>query len=48
MRVVSWNVQGMGGPQFMRFRGRLQQELQIALVGGQIDVLMLQEHASLE
>ena len=27
MRVVSWNVQGMGGPQFMRSRGYLRQEL---------------------
>ena len=44
MRVVSWNVQGMGGPQFLRFRGRMRQELQSALVGGQIDMLMLQEH----
>ena len=28
----------------MRFRGRMRQELQHALVGGQIDILMLQEH----
>ena len=44
MRVVSWNVQGMGGPQFLRCRGRLRQELQSCLVGGTIDILMLQEH----
>ena len=44
MRVVSWNVQGMGGPQFLRCRGRLRQELQSCLVGGSIDILMLQEH----
>eukprot|EP00250_Pteridium_aquilinum_P022375 c25362_g1_i1 orf=3-2321(-) len=44
MRVVSWNVQGLGGPHFQRYRGRLRQELQRCLVGGPIDVLMLQEH----
>lgn len=44
MRVVSWNVQGLGGPQFQRYRGTFQLELQRCLLGGQIDVLLLQEH----
>ena len=44
MRVISWNVQGLGGPNFMRYRGRLQQELARCLVGGPLDVEMLQEH----
>ena len=44
MRVLSWNVQGLGGPNFMRYRGRLRQELARCLVGGPLDVVMLQEH----
>ena len=44
MRVVSWNVQGLGGPNFLRYRGRLRQELARCLVGGSLDVVMLQEH----
>ena len=44
MRVVSWNVQGLGGSQCARYRGRLRQELQRCLVGGGIDVFLIQEH----
>ena len=44
MRFVSWNVQGLGGFQCARYRGRLRQELQRCLLGGSIDVLMVQEH----
>ena len=44
MRVVSWNVQGLGGSQCARYRGTLRQELQRCLVGGSIDVFMIQEH----
>ena len=44
MRVVSWNVQGLGGSQCARYRGRLRQELQRCLVGGSIDVFLIQEH----
>ena len=44
MRVVSWNVQGLGGSQCARYRGRLRQELQRCLVGVSIDVFLIQEH----
>ena len=44
MRVISWNVQVLGGSEFMRYRGQLRQELQKCVVGGRVDVLMLQEH----
>ena len=44
MRVVSWNVQGLGGTKCARYRGRLRQELQRCLVGGSIDVFLIQEH----
>ena len=44
MRLISWNVQGLGGQLYKRMRGRLRLELQTVLVGGTIDVLMLQEH----
>ena len=44
MRIVSWNVQVLGGLWYKRMRGRLRLELQNVLVGGPIDVLLLQEH----
>ena len=44
MRVVSWNVQGLDGSHCARYRGRLGQELQRCLVGGSIDVFLIQEH----
>ena len=44
MRLLSWNVQGLGGHLFKRMRGRLRLELQTVLIGGPIDVLLLQEH----
>jgi exonuclease III len=44
MRNLSWNVQGLGGDQCKRFRGRLRQDLQKCLIGGPIDIIMIQEH----
>ena len=44
MRIISWNVQGLGGPNYARYRGRLRQELMRCLIGGPVDFLMLQEH----
>ena len=45
MRIISWNVQGLGGSNFLRYRGgRLRQELMRCLLGGSVDFLMLQEH----
>ena len=44
MRLLSWNVRGLGGPRYLRTRGVLRQELQRCLVGGPIDMLLLQEH----
>ena len=44
MRVVSWNVQSLGGSQCAKYRGRLRQELQRCLVGGNTDVFLIQEH----
>ena len=44
MKVTSWNVQGLGGPFYKRMRGRLRLELQKALIGDPIDILLIQEH----
>ena len=44
MRLLTWNVQGLGGPLYRRYRGRLRQELQKCLMGGPVDVMMFQEH----
>ncbi len=44
MRVVTWNVRELGGSLFRKKRGRIRQDLQKCLLGGAIDVLMLQEH----
>ena len=37
-------MQGLGGPQYKRLRGRLRLELQKVLIGNCIDILFLQEH----
>ena len=47
MRIISWNVQGLGGSNFLRYRGRLRQEMMRCLTGGPVDVLMLQARAAL-
>ena len=44
MKVTSWNVQGLGGPFYKRMRGRLRLELQKALIGDPIDILLFEEH----
>ena len=44
MRILSWNVQGPGGPLCYRYRGRLRQELNKCFIGGPLDVLLIQEH----
>ena len=44
MRLVSWNVQGLGGSRCKQIRGRLRLEIQNTLVGGPIDILFIQEH----
>ena len=44
MRIVSWNVQGLGGSVCKKMRGRLRLELQRALTGGLVDILLIQEH----
>ena len=37
-------MQGLGESQFAKYQGHLRQELQRRLVGGTIDIMMLQEH----
>ena len=44
MRLLTWNVQGLGGPLFRRYRGRLRQDLHRDFTGGSIDILLIQEH----
>ncbi len=44
MRIVSWNVRGLGGGQWKRKRGRLRQEMQKHVIGQHVDILLLQEH----
>ena len=44
MRLLTWNVQGLGGPLYRRYRGRLRQELQKCLTNGSLDIMMFQEH----
>ena len=41
--LLSWNVQGLGGQDFHRFKGLLLADLGIADVGN-IDILFLHEH----
>ncbi len=44
MRILSWNVQGLGGSLCRRYRGRLRQDLRKCIVGGDIDMMLIQEH----
>ena len=44
MRVMSWNVQGLGGPLWRRYKHRLRQEINKCIVGGPLDFLLIQEH----
>ena len=43
LHLLSWNVQGLGGQAFRRFKGHLRADLGTANVGN-IDILFLQEH----
>ena len=42
-RHLSWNVQGLGGQAFRRFKGLLRSDLGTSNIGI-IDILFLQEH----
>ena len=44
MGIISWNVQGLDGSCCRRLKNPLRQELQKCLIGGSLDVLMIQEH----
>ena len=44
MKVMSWNVQGLGGPKCKQVKGWLGNELKIVNSGCPIDMLFLQEH----
>jgi exonuclease III len=44
MRIVSWNVRGLGGGQWKRKQGRVRQEMQKHVIGQHVDILLLQEH----
>ena len=43
MRVMSWNVQGLGGPLYRRYKYRLRQEINKCIVSGSLDFLLIQE-----
>ena len=44
MRILTWNVQGLGGGRQHQECRRLQEELNPLNIGGHIDILLLQEH----
>ena len=44
MKLLTWNVQGLGGPLHRRYRGRLRQALKPCLRDGPLDIMMVQEH----
>ena len=44
MRIVSWNVQGLGGSVCNKMRERLRLEVERALTAGLVDILLIQEH----
>ena len=44
MKILSWNIRGLGGSHWKRKRSRLRQELNKGLIAGQIDFLLIQEH----
>ena len=41
MKVISWNVQGLGGPKCKQVKGWLRNELKIVNSGCPIDMLFL-------
>ena len=43
LNILSWNVQGLGGQAFPRFKGLIRADLDTPNVGA-IDILFLQEH----
>ena len=44
MRLLSWNVQGLGGAHCKKYKGRLWQDLNKCMVGGGLNIMMVQEH----
>ena len=44
MKVISWNVQGLGGPICKRLKSRFRKKLKTRNSRGPIDILFLQEH----
>mgnify|MGYP000376695526 CR=1 FL=1 len=44
MRVVSWNLKGLGGPLYKRYRSRLRQDLKKCLPTVRVDIILIQEH----
>ena len=44
MRIVSWNVQGLGGPLYKRYCSRLRQDLKKCLPTVQVHIILIQEH----
>ena len=43
MKIISWNVQGLGGSLCKQYKRRFRQELHKCIIG-QVDIVMLQEH----
>ena len=44
MRILSWNIRGLGGSHWKRKRSRLRQELNKGLSAGKIDFLLIEKH----
>ena len=44
MKILSWNVRGLGGLHWKRKRSGLRQEISKELTNGELDFLFLQEH----
>ena len=44
MRIVSWNVQGLGGPLYKRYRSHLRQDVKKCLPTVQVHIILIQEH----
>ncbi|KAH7436044.1 hypothetical protein KP509_06G090900, partial [Ceratopteris richardii] len=44
MKIVTWNVQGLGGQMFKNHKGHFRQALHKAIFCGNIDILSIQEH----
>ena len=43
MKIISWNVQGLGGTLSKQYKWRCRQELHKCILG-QVGIVMLQEH----